>query len=68
MQDAPQQVDMVVRVGRPDEVILAVTKDREADMIVMGSHGRTGLDRLLIGSVSEQVIGQTDCPVLVVKL
>lgn len=68
MQEAPQTVDLVVRVGQPDEVILSVTKDRGGDLIVMGSHGRTGLDRLLIGSVSEKVIGQTDCPVLVVKL
>ena len=68
MQDAPQAPELVVRMGKPDEVILAITKDRGADMIIMGSHGRTGLDRLLIGSVSEQVIGQTDCPVLVVKL
>ncbi|MBE0511039.1 MAG: universal stress protein [Chromatiales bacterium] len=68
MQDAPQPVELVVRVGEPDEVILTVTSDRQADMIVMGSHGRTGLDRLLLGSVSSKVIGQAVCPVLVVRL
>lgn len=57
-----------VRVGRPDEAILSCAKERGADLIVMGSHGRTGLDRLLVGSVSERVIGQSECPVMVVKL
>jgi nucleotide-binding universal stress UspA family protein len=68
MQDAPQPVELVVRVGNPDEVILTVSSDRQADMIVMGSHGRTGLDRLLLGSVSSKVIGQAVCPVWVVRL
>jgi nucleotide-binding universal stress UspA family protein len=38
-----------------------------ADVIVMGSHGRTGLTRLLMGSNTEKVIGSAKCPVLVVK-
>ncbi|MCW8963231.1 MAG: universal stress protein, partial [Gammaproteobacteria bacterium] len=57
-----------VRVGRPDEEIVACAREHGADLIVMGSHGRTGLERLLVGSVSERVIGQTECPVMVVKL
>ena len=57
-----------VRVGRPDEAIIAAAKDHGADLIVMGSHGRTGLERLLVGSVSERVIGHAECPVMVVKL
>lgn len=52
---------------RPDEVIAEVAKRREADLLVIGSHGRTGLTRLLMGSVSERVIGNAKCPVLVVK-
>ena len=41
---------------------------QNADMIILGSHGRTGLRRLLMGSVAEKVIGYAPCPVLVVKL
>jgi nucleotide-binding universal stress UspA family protein len=37
------------------------------DLIIMGSHGRTGLKKLLMGSVTERVIGGSPCPILVVK-
>jgi len=49
------------------EAITKLAKDQAADMIVIGSHGRTGLRRLLMGSVAEKVIGYAPCPVLVVK-
>jgi nucleotide-binding universal stress UspA family protein len=48
-------------------MILDVAEDLNADAIVMGSHGRTGLRRLLMGSITEKVIGYASCPVLVVK-
>jgi nucleotide-binding universal stress UspA family protein len=51
-----------------DEVIIKLARDKDIDLIVMGSHGRTGLKRLLMGSVTERVIGHAPCPVLVVKL
>ena len=51
----------------PDEGIIQQAIKNEVDLIVMGSHGRTGLKRLFMGSVTERVIGQTPCPVLVVK-
>jgi nucleotide-binding universal stress UspA family protein len=51
-----------------DEVITKLAQDKNIDLIVMGSHGRTGLKRLLMGSVTERVIGHAPCPVLVVKL
>jgi nucleotide-binding universal stress UspA family protein len=51
-----------------DEVIIKLAQDKDIDLIVMGSHGRTGLKRLLMGSVTERVIGKAPCPVLVVKL
>ena len=44
-----------------------LAREQKADMIVIGSHGRTGLRRLLMGSVAETVIGYAPCPVLVVK-
>lgn len=53
--------------GRPDEAIVKAAEDVDADLIVMGSHGRTGLAKVLLGSVAERVIGQAGCPVLVVK-
>lgn len=56
-----------MRVGAADAVITDAAKDRSADLIVMGSHGRSGLDRLLVGSVSERVIGRATCPVMVVR-
>ena len=49
------------------EAITNLAKDRSANMIIIGSHGRTGLRRLLMGSVAEKVIGLAPCPVLVVK-
>lgn len=61
------QADGKVLDGRPDEAIVQAAIDVGADLIVVGSHGRTGLAKLLLGSVSERVIGLATCPVLVVK-
>ncbi|MBM4286463.1 MAG: universal stress protein, partial [Deltaproteobacteria bacterium] len=48
--------------------IVELARMEQAGFIVLGSHGRTGLKRLLMGSVTERVIGHAGCPVLVVKL
>lgn len=53
--------------GRPDEAIVATATAKQADLIVVGSHGRTGLERAMLGSVSERVIDTTSVPVLVAK-
>ena len=53
--------------GRPYEAIVEHARGKDIDLIVMGSHGRTGLERLLMGSVTERVVGSADCPVLIVK-
>lgn len=53
--------------GKPYEAILEAAKEKKADLIVVGSHGRTGLKRLLMGSVTERVVGHAECAVLVVK-
>jgi nucleotide-binding universal stress UspA family protein len=50
-----------------DEGIIQVALENRVDLIIMGSHGRTGFKRLFMGSVTERVIGHTPCPVLVVK-
>lgn len=56
-----------VHVGDPFDVIVNTAKKKRADLIVMGSHGRTGIVRLLMGSVAARVIGHAPCNVLVVK-
>lgn len=55
-------------VGDPAEKIVRLAEDRHADLIVMGSHGRTGLRRLLAGSVAEAVMRTAPCPVLTVRM
>lgn len=66
---APANIGLVQRValGKPADVIVEVAREVEADQIVLGSHGRRGLERVLLGSVAEQVIRHADRPVLVVK-
>ncbi len=66
-EDAGVNADTFIR---EDEVYLAINnlaQEEKADIIILGSHGRTGLRRLLMGSVTEKVIGHSFCPVLVVK-
>ncbi len=60
-------VERRVDVGQPVDQILALTRDEHVDLIVMGTHGRTGLARIVMGSVAEQVVRQAPCPVLMVK-
>jgi len=59
--------ECLLREGKAYKVILGVAEEQKADVIVVGSHGRTGLKRLLMGSVTERVVGHAPCPVLVVK-
>ena len=56
-----------VEVGMPVPDILDVAKRTGADLLVLGSHGRSGMERLLLGSVAERVIRQAPCPVFTVK-
>ena len=53
--------------GDPVTLILSVAEDIHCDLIVLGSHGRTALGRLLMGSVAEGVLRRAACPTLVVK-
>ena len=80
-REAPDVVDRLVRflreagidaqgetpIGAAAEAIVSTATRLEADLIIMGSHGRTGLERLVIGSNSAQVLDRTPCAVLVVK-
>lgn len=56
-----------VLYGYPAEVLVQYARDHEIDLIVMGTHGRTGISRLLMGSVAEQMVREAPCPVLTVK-
>lgn len=56
-----------VRVGHAAESIVAYARDQGIDLIVVGTHGRTGLRRLALGSVAERVLREAACPVAVIK-
>jgi nucleotide-binding universal stress UspA family protein len=56
-----------LREGKPADEILAAAREWEADAIVIGTHGRSGMSRLVLGSTAESVVRQALCPVLVVK-
>ncbi|GAB6058636.1 universal stress protein [Desulfonatronum parangueonense] len=56
-----------VTCGDFSEQILASAKEEQADMIVMGTHGRKGMDKLLFGSVAEKVLRQAPCPVVAIR-
>jgi len=60
-------VERVVETGDAALTICQVAERLDADVIVVGSHGRTGLARLFLGSVSEHVVRHAHCPVLVIR-
>ena len=57
----------LVLVGVPFEIIVKTAEEKEVGLIVMGCYGRTGIEKILMGSVTERVIGFTNKPVLIVK-
>jgi nucleotide-binding universal stress UspA family protein len=59
--------DSAVRAGSPASEIVAFAKEWNAELVIMGSHGRTGLARLLLGSVARSVLHHASCSVLVVR-
>ena len=54
--------------GNPASEIVQAARDNSCGLIVMGTHGRTGLRRLLMGSIAEQVMRHAECPVLTIKV
>lgn len=56
----------VIREGSPAKVILEVAKEEAVDLIVMGSSGKSGFDRFIMGSVADKVVNSAKCAVLVV--
>jgi nucleotide-binding universal stress UspA family protein len=69
IQSSEPGVSLVRRLeeGVPDEVIVQVAEELPADLIVMGTHGRQGVTRLLMGSVAENVMRTAPCPVLTTR-
>ena len=59
--------EVEVAAGNPADAIVRFAKERGADLIVMGTHGRTGLQHVLLGSVAEKVVRLAGCPVLTVR-
>ena len=64
--EAKRQVDVIVDVGHPAQQILARASALGADMIVMGTHGASGFQHFVLGSVTEKVLRKAGCPVLTV--
>jgi nucleotide-binding universal stress UspA family protein len=56
-----------VATGVPAETIVRVAREHEVDLIVLGTHGRTGLQHVLLGSVAEKVVRLAACPVMTVR-
>ncbi|WP_090622414.1 universal stress protein [Natrinema salaciae] len=67
---APDDIPVETEVleGAPSRVIVDAADPAECDLIVMGTHGRGGIDRLLLGSVTERVVRQASVPVLTVQV
>jgi len=62
-----QEVELVQRWGHPSSEICNYAKDNDVDLIVMGSHGRSGIKRVLLGSVSHAVTNEAPCAVTIVR-
>ncbi len=66
LRDAGLKARSLLRVGAPFLEIISAAQGEGADLIVMGTHGRTGLSHVLMGSVAERVVRTSACPVLTV--
>ena len=65
--DQTVEVQTLVKLGPADEKIVETAQERAADLIVMATHGQTGLYHALMGSVAEKVVRQSPCPVLTMR-
>ena len=66
-REAGLETTAIVQEGAPGETITDYAEEADADAIVMGTNGRSGIDRLLLGSVAERVIQLSERPVMTVK-
>jgi nucleotide-binding universal stress UspA family protein len=67
LRDTGVKARGLMRVGAPFLEIIHAAQSESADLIVMGTHGRTGLAHVLMGSVAERVVNKAPCPVLTVR-
>ena len=67
VESAGLEGESVIAQGIPFQLIIDTARDRQIDLIIMGTHGRTGLTHALIGSVAEKVVRLAPCPVLVTR-
>jgi nucleotide-binding universal stress UspA family protein len=63
-----KDIERLVLTGIPHEEITRFAEEKRIDLIVLGTHGRRGIDRMLFGSTAEQVVRNASCPVLSVRL
>jgi len=63
----PFPVKSAVMIGRPFMEIIRYAREQKIDMIVIATHGRTGLKHVLLGSVAEKVVRKAPCPVLTIR-
>jgi nucleotide-binding universal stress UspA family protein len=56
-----------IRIGKPEDEIVRFANENAIDLIAMGTHGRTGLVHMLVGSVAERVVRMSKCPVLTIR-
>ena len=61
------RVKTLLVTGVPHERIVQAARSQKADLVVMGTHGRTGLQRFFLGSVAERVVASAGCPVMTVR-
>jgi nucleotide-binding universal stress UspA family protein len=66
--DPDFKIEKIIRHGRPFIEIIHVAKEENADLIVIATHGRGGLEHALFGSVAEKVVRKAPCPVLSIRL
>jgi nucleotide-binding universal stress UspA family protein len=67
VEDMPCETSAHIRIGHAARELIALAKELEADLLVVGTQGRTGLERVLMGSVAEHVVRAAPCPVLVAR-
>lgn len=65
--DIPESVELEARVGDPSTVLLEEAEQGNYDLLIVGTHGRRGMKRYWMGSVAEEIIRQSPCPVLAVR-
>ncbi len=62
------KTDSVVKIGKEDQTIIQFAEEKQIDLIVMGTHGKTGIEHAILGSIAEKVIRKSPFPVFIIPL